>query len=199
MVPVYVHGGLPKDASRICTPVLNNAVAQLFPFFWVAGRTNCWLSVFLDGFGPTAKWPWAHHVLPAALWCCLPTSRLPARSHLQSAGVSAHPNRTTSLSPLSPAENSLQMDKATFLKLVDFSGIVSGFTSKTDRVGMCSEDHWCTRGEFWGDVALLTLLCNLVPSTTPLTCSFSRRHLPEPKKQWKRERCHDPEVWLQLF
>lgn len=128
---------------------------------------------FFDGFGPTAKWPWAHHVLPAALWCCLPTSHLPPHSHLQSAGVSDHPDWTTSLAPFYPAENSLQMDKATLLKLIDFSGITSGFTHITDRAGMCGEDHQCTSGELWGDVALLTLLYNLVPSTTPLTCTIS--------------------------
>lgn len=199
MVPVYVHGGLPNGASRICTSLLNNDMAQLFPFSGAAGLTNCWHSVFLDGFGPTAKWPWAHHVLPAALWCCLPTSQPPPSSHLQSAGVSAHPDRTTSLAPFCPAKNGLQTDKVTFPKLVDFSGITSGFNCKTDRVGMCSEDHWCASGELWGNVALLTLLYNLVPSTTPLTCSFSRRHLTGPKKQWKWEHCHDPEVQLQLF
>ena len=38
---------------------------------------DCWIAVFLDGFGPKAKWPWAHRVLPAALWCCPPASHLP--------------------------------------------------------------------------------------------------------------------------
>lgn len=56
MVPVYVHGGLQKAASRTCRPLLNNALAQLFvSFFGAAGLTNCWLSVFFDGFGTTAK------------------------------------------------------------------------------------------------------------------------------------------------
>lgn len=58
-----------------------------FFFFWVDGLTNCWVLVFFNGFGPTARWPWAHHALPAVPWCCLPTSHLPPHSHLQSAGV----------------------------------------------------------------------------------------------------------------
>lgn len=159
-----------------------------FFFFWADGLTNCWILVFLDGFGPTAKQPWAHHVLPAVPWCCLPTSHLPPHSHLQCTGVSAHPSRTTSLAPFYSAEKGLQRDKAMVFKLIDLHGVTSASTCTANRVRMCSEHHWHTSEELWGDVALLTLLCNLVPSTTSVTRSFSRmRYLPGLKKQWKWE------------
>lgn len=118
--------------AEYADPCWTMAWLSYFPLFWDASLTNCWLSVFLDVFGPTAKWPWAYCVLPAVQWCSLPTSHLPPNSHLQSSGVPAHPNRTTSLAPFYPAENILQTEKATFLKLVDFSGIISGFTCKTE-------------------------------------------------------------------
>lgn len=46
-------------------------------------------------------------------------------------------------------------------------------THRVTQVRMCSEDYWLTNGELCSDIALLTLLCNLVPSTTPLTSTVS--------------------------
>lgn len=203
MVPVSIHGGLPKGAGRTQIPSLNNYMAQLFPWGFVWGgflELTAWLIAefwyfWMDlGQQPsdlelTVFCQLFHDAVCLLTFLPVPTCRVQGCQLIPAEKL-----------PFYSAEKGLQTDKATVFKLIDFSGITSASTCTGDRGRVCSEHRWCTSEQLRGDRSLLTLLCNLVPSTTSVTWSLSRvTYLPGLKKQWKWEHCHDPEVRLQLI